>query len=447
MCLCFWELGTSGEASQPLLIVAFNRDEYFDRPTAELHCWDDGSGVIAGRDLEGQGTWLGISAARQRVAWLTNLRSADPIEPSSLTRQHASRGELPTRFLTGTQSPLEFVQSLDPAHYHGYNLVVGDLRARRFAYSNNGGAHLGGQAPPAAASGGPGGEGGGGSCTRGEGGGGGAGGAGGGGGRGPDVRELAAGVVYGLSNGTLMEWPKVTTGVRVLQELLPSITPGRPVPWDRLFQELLGDSRRLVPPTGAAEGGSGQPPDARAPVTSAVCGAGRPPGSDAAEAERRLAEEAAGPGSGEATPGSAGSAGGVVTAGGQADGGAARDGNSCCTGAEDAGRTGGFGGGAGITGRSGDAGTDGDATSGVGAAGSADGVDAAYFLAQLEHITSGRFVQEVQSPYGMYGTRSQTAIVVWHDGTGEARERSRCADGRWKETALQFQMEGWQVEG
>ena len=46
------------------LVVAANRDEYHARPAAPAHWWDDAPGVLAGRDLEAGGTWLGITLRR-----------------------------------------------------------------------------------------------------------------------------------------------------------------------------------------------------------------------------------------------------------------------------------------------------------------------------------------------------------------------------------------------
>jgi len=43
------------------LTLSANRDEFFQRPALPLAEWDDASGIIAGRDLEQGGTWLGIS--------------------------------------------------------------------------------------------------------------------------------------------------------------------------------------------------------------------------------------------------------------------------------------------------------------------------------------------------------------------------------------------------
>ena len=73
--------------------------------------WEDGSGLLAGRDLDGGGTWLGVNVLKSRVAFLTNLRSRDPVEPSTRAHTHTSRGELPTGFLNGDASPQDFAQA------------------------------------------------------------------------------------------------------------------------------------------------------------------------------------------------------------------------------------------------------------------------------------------------------------------------------------------------
>ena len=50
MCLIAFAIGV--DAERPLLLAA-NRDEYFERPTEPLHRWTlaDGTGVFAGRDF------------------------------------------------------------------------------------------------------------------------------------------------------------------------------------------------------------------------------------------------------------------------------------------------------------------------------------------------------------------------------------------------------------
>ena len=62
-----------------LLVLCFNRDEFAARPTAPLHLWQDSQvPLYAGRDLQGQGTWLGITATG-RFAFLTNVREVPAV--------------------------------------------------------------------------------------------------------------------------------------------------------------------------------------------------------------------------------------------------------------------------------------------------------------------------------------------------------------------------------
>lgn len=114
------------------LLIAGNRDEFLDRPTAPLHRWTASAGreVVAGRDLRDGGTWLGVGTGG-RVAMLTNVREA---QPGSGRR---SRGELPTRWLSGDMGWQDLAETLDPAAYGGFNLVVGDAQAGSWAWIGN----------------------------------------------------------------------------------------------------------------------------------------------------------------------------------------------------------------------------------------------------------------------------------------------------------------------
>ncbi len=59
MCLILFAHRASAE--YPLLVAA-NRDEFHARPSAASDFWRDHPGVLAGRDLEAGGTWMGITA-------------------------------------------------------------------------------------------------------------------------------------------------------------------------------------------------------------------------------------------------------------------------------------------------------------------------------------------------------------------------------------------------
>lgn len=103
------------------LVVAANRDEFHERPSLPLAPWEDAPGLIAGRDLQGGGTWLGATLDG-RFAALTNIRTPKPlISPRS-------RGELPALYLRGQLSPEAFLAQLQrrKGDYAGFNLLLGD---------------------------------------------------------------------------------------------------------------------------------------------------------------------------------------------------------------------------------------------------------------------------------------------------------------------------------
>ena len=112
------------------LVVAANRDEFYARPTALADFWADVTDVIAGRDLEAGGTWLGITRGG-RFAAVTNVRE------SGAGKGRHSRGRLTQDFLAGRQGPEEYLRDLDPKDYSGFNLLLGDGDALWY-FSNRG---------------------------------------------------------------------------------------------------------------------------------------------------------------------------------------------------------------------------------------------------------------------------------------------------------------------
>jgi len=103
------------------LIVAANRDEYYDRPTEPASFWRDGPHILAGRDLEKMGTWMGVTLNGSFAA-VTNYRN--PAESADGKR---SRGELAAGFLREEPSCAQYAKRLqrERALYPGYNLVFG----------------------------------------------------------------------------------------------------------------------------------------------------------------------------------------------------------------------------------------------------------------------------------------------------------------------------------
>ena len=135
--MCLILLAWQADASLPL-VVAANRDEFHRRPTRSLHWWPDHPDVLAGRDLEAGGTWLGVTRSG-RFAALTNFRDADR------SRGRRSRGELVSNFLTGSGPPLAYASEVEADAYAGFNLFVGLVAGdrREMAYVNNRGREPG----------------------------------------------------------------------------------------------------------------------------------------------------------------------------------------------------------------------------------------------------------------------------------------------------------------
>lgn len=117
------------------LVVAANRDEWFDRPTAPAAFWDDAPAVLAGRDLEANGTWMGVTRGG-RFAALTNFRDPAANRPGA-----RSRGALVRDFLAGAGAAPDYLRAVaaEAERYNPFSLLVGDARGL-FYFSNRAGA-------------------------------------------------------------------------------------------------------------------------------------------------------------------------------------------------------------------------------------------------------------------------------------------------------------------
>lgn len=88
------------------LVLAANRDEFYERPTMPAHFWEDNPNILAGRDLRRMGTWLGVTK-KGRIAALTNFREADQQNTNKI-----SRGELVSAYLSGNMGPQNYLESI-----------------------------------------------------------------------------------------------------------------------------------------------------------------------------------------------------------------------------------------------------------------------------------------------------------------------------------------------
>lgn len=116
------------------LLVAANRDEFHDRPTAPLAFWDDAPDILAGRDLQEGGAWMGITRTG-RFAAITNYRDPRWVRPNA-----PSRGHLVSGYLQGEQPAGEALERLRSVadRYNSFNLLLGD-ETGLYYYSNRAG--------------------------------------------------------------------------------------------------------------------------------------------------------------------------------------------------------------------------------------------------------------------------------------------------------------------
>lgn len=103
-------------------VLAANRDEFHDRPTAAADWWPGGAGILAGRDLREGGTWLGVTR-RGSFAALTNFRDGGARRTDA-----PSRGKLVSELLESGRSVAEALHHLERVGpgYNPFNVIFSD---------------------------------------------------------------------------------------------------------------------------------------------------------------------------------------------------------------------------------------------------------------------------------------------------------------------------------
>ncbi|MBD3617764.1 MAG: NRDE family protein [Gracilimonas sp.] len=172
------------------LILAGNRDEFYGRPTRKAQFWTDENHpeILAGKDLKGGGTWLGVHKDGRWGA-LTNYR-----DPSIIKEDPPSRGELVLDYLKSGKSGMDYLQDITKKadEYNGFNLLLWDSKGF-YHYSNQN----------------------------------------------KKVTNISDGI-HGISNALLdTPWPKVTAANRQLEEIISREEINKA----KLFELLRDDTR------------------------------------------------------------------------------------------------------------------------------------------------------------------------------------------------------------
>ena len=116
------------------LVIATNRDEFFDRPAARMGWWTPAEGgpeILAGRDLLAGGTWLGLTGSG-RLALVTNVRR--PVEPDL---DAPSRGGIVPHWLRTELRPDQFWMQTSLSGYAPFNLIAADFRRGDCFWASN----------------------------------------------------------------------------------------------------------------------------------------------------------------------------------------------------------------------------------------------------------------------------------------------------------------------
>uniref|UniRef100_A0A4W5QQV4 Transport and golgi organization 2 homolog (Drosophila) n=1 Tax=Hucho hucho TaxID=62062 RepID=A0A4W5QQV4_9TELE len=130
MCIIFFKFDPRPASKNAFrLILAANRDEFYNRPTKAADFWVSNSKILSGLDLEeGKegGSWLGINK-RGKLAALTNYLEGRPNPDAQ------GRGFLVSNFLTDqSQDSYSYLKRVSSERhlYNGFNLLTAEFKAK-----------------------------------------------------------------------------------------------------------------------------------------------------------------------------------------------------------------------------------------------------------------------------------------------------------------------------
>ncbi len=119
------------------LIIAANRDEFYQRPTKSAHFWEEDGSIIAGKDMEAGGTWMGMTKSG-RISMLTNYRDLSNIKTDA-----PSRGHLVSDFLKNGLESEKYLSQIasNGEDYNGFNLISGTVDKLHYYGNYQNGVH------------------------------------------------------------------------------------------------------------------------------------------------------------------------------------------------------------------------------------------------------------------------------------------------------------------
>ena len=119
--MCLIAFSYSQYNNHPLILLA-NRDEFYHRPSQEVHTWNQPAQITAGKDLQHGGIWLGYNRFGQWGA-ITNYRA-----PKLYDKNKQSRGQILKKYLQQHTTAYSYAMELNKNSliYNHFNVLIGD---------------------------------------------------------------------------------------------------------------------------------------------------------------------------------------------------------------------------------------------------------------------------------------------------------------------------------